>query len=144
MTCAGFPAELGRRTYPVSIQMSASPDAAYNFNVVAAEPKLRSSNLFGFGVAGQFVGFEFDNGFTGFPEEFPGFRYLWISGNAPTAQPATSTGTEITIPFWGTFSYCQLNSPVGIYNDCSQIPGEKIVDYHVCSSQQDSMVLTKR
>jgi hypothetical protein len=96
-------------------------------------------------VAGQFVGFETQNGWGwDWIEEFPGFRYLTIEGFAQGDQPATSTESSITIPFWGAFEYCQLKSPLGGAYVCRQVPPEQIVEYRVCSSKQDTLVFTKR
>ena len=63
---------------------------------------------------------------------------------APTIEPAVATGSSVSIPFNGEFRFCQLSSARGIYNDCSQVPAEQIVDYHSCTSDRASMVFTKR
>ena len=99
------------------------------------------AELFGFSVAGQFVEFEIDHGI---PHDFPGFRFLNIFGVAPTSEPAIATGSSLSIPFYGEFRYCELKSARGIYNDCSQVPSEQIVDYHSCTSDHATMVFTKR
>lgn len=66
------------------------------------------------------------------------------SSGSPAPEPATSTETSITIPFQGDFAYCHLKSDRGGYNDCGQVPAELIIEYHRCSSHQDTMVFTKR
>ena len=118
----------------------ASPIYFYNRVVSTDDPTLRYHGLFGFGVAGRVVGFEWDDSLT---EEFPGFRYLNIGGTAPTTEPAIAAGSSVSIPFYGSFAYCQLKSAGG-YNHCSQVPAEQIVDFHSCSSDHASMVFTKR
>ena len=81
---------------------------------------------------------------TEIPEDFSGFRFLNIFGLAPTAEPPIAAGSSVSIPFYGEFRYCQLKSARGIYNDCSQIPAEQIVDYHSCTSDHATMLFTKR
>ena len=134
--CAGFPVDLGVRNYRVTIL-----EGAHDRYVRADDRPLHFENLFGFSVAGRFVGFEMDHGI---PEDFPGFRFLNIMGIAPTTEPATATESSVSIPFYGEFRYCQLKSGRGIYNDCSQVPVEQIVTYHSCASDHATMVFTKR
>jgi hypothetical protein len=148
ISCAGFPVDLLSRTYDAVIEpYSGIPANEHAFVVRLAGPTLFNSggfqSGFGFGVSGQFVGFEVD-GFSWPIENLSGFRYLTITGNAPTSEPAMSTETSTTIPFWGEFAYCHLKSDRGGYNDCSQVPAELIIEYHRCSSPQDTMVFTKR
>jgi hypothetical protein len=83
-SCAGFPVELASRSYRATIAEDSSRLAAYNRNVSADDPTLNRHYLFGFEVAGRFVGFEWDDALT---EELPGFRYLDIGGTAPTTEP---------------------------------------------------------
>jgi len=152
-SCTGFPADLLSRTYEASISIS-SP---HEFLVELASPTLANSpgatcggpsprrGCFWFHVAGQFVGFEIENGWgRDWIEEWPGFKYLTIWGTAPTSEPATSTETSITIPFSGTFEYCELKSGLGGNSWCSQMPPEQVVEYRSCSSRHDTMVFTKR
>jgi hypothetical protein len=108
----------------------------------AASPIVRG--CFAFRVAGQFVGFEIQNSWGwDWIEEWPGFRYLMIEGTAPTSEPATATGSSITIPFFGGFEYCQLKSALG-QPTCRQVPAEQLIEYRWCSSRHDTMVFTKR
>ena len=134
--CAGFPVNLASFTYPVQIL-----EGNYGRYVRGDNRPLHYEELFGFSVAGQFVGFEIDHGI---PHDFPGFRFLNIMGGAPTSEPAIATGSSLSIPFYGEFRYCELKSARGGYNDCSQVPAEQIVDYHSCSSDHATMVFTKR
>ena len=108
--------------------------------VRADDRPLHFEGLFGFSVAGQFVGFEIE----GIPMDFPGLRFLTINGVAPTPEPAVATGSSVSIPFNGEFRYCEMTSTRGIYNDCSQVPAEQIVDYHSCTSDHARMVFTRR
>ena len=134
--CAGFPVNLASFTYQVQILEGNS--GRY---VRADNRPLHFEALFGFSVAGRFVGFEIDHGI---PHDFPGFRFLNIIGVAPTIEPAVATGSSVSIPFYGEFRYCEMTSPRGIYNDCSQVPAEQIVDYHSCTSDHARMVFTRR
>ncbi len=156
-SCTGFPADLLSRTYEASISIwSPPPD---DFLVEFASPTLTNSpgatcrgslnsivrGCFWFHMAGQFVGFEIENGWgRDWIEELPGFKYLTIGGTAPTSEPATSTETSITIPFSGTFEYCELKSGLGGNSYCYQVPAEQVIEYRECSSRHDTMVFTKR
>jgi hypothetical protein len=134
--CAGFPVKLASFNYRVQILEGTS--GRY---VRADNRPLHHEALFGFSVAGRFVGFEIDHGI---PEDFPGFRFLNILGVAPTRESPVATGSSLLIPFNGEFRYCELKSARGIYNDCSQVPSEQIVDYHSCTSDHAMMVFTRR
>jgi hypothetical protein len=134
--CAGFPANLASFTYGVQIL-----EGNYGRYVRADNRPLHFGELFGFSVAGRFVGFEIDHGI---PHDFPGFRFLNILGVAPTSEPAFASGSSLSIPFYGEFRYCELKSARGGYNDCSQVPAEQIVDYHSCTSDHATMVFTPR
>lgn len=134
--CAGFPVHLASFTYRVQIL-----EGNYGRYVRDENRPLHLGDLFGFSVAGRFVGFEID---LGIPHDFPGFRFLNIYGVAPTSEPAFATGSSLSIPFYGEFRYCELKSARGRYNDCSQVPAEQIVDYHSCTSDHATMVFTPR
>ena len=134
--CAGFPVNLASFTYRVQILEGTS--GRY---VRADNRPLHYEALFGFSVAGRFVGFEMDHGI---PEDLPGFRFLNILGAAPTNETPVATGSSFSIPFYGEFRYCELKSARGIYNDCSQVPSEQIVDYHSCTSDRARMVFARR
>jgi hypothetical protein len=136
--CAGFPVELASRTYLATIKQASLP---YERMVSAENRPLHFETLFGFSLAGRFVGFEMD---YGIPEDFSGFRFLNIIGIAPTTEPAMATGSSVSISFYGEFRYCQLKSARGRYNDCSQVPAEQIVNYHSCTSDHTTMVFTRR
>ena len=157
-SCTGFPADLLSRTFEASISIW-SPPPTHDFLVELASPTLTNSpgatcrgpatsivrGCFALRVAGQFVGFGLENGWgRDWIEELPGFRYLTIEGGAPTSEPATSTETSITIPFWGTFEYCELKSGLGGNSYCYQVPAEQVVEYRSCSSRHNTMVFTKR
>lgn len=137
--CAGFPIQFASRSYRATIAEVSSPaDHRY---VSADDPTLDWSYPFVFGIVGRFVGFDWDDALT---EAFPGFRYLDIQGTAPTTEPAIASGSSVSIPFNGSFTYCQLKHARGIYNHCGQVPAEVIVDYHWCTSPRATMVFTKR
>ena len=145
-TCSGFPADLLRRTYEASI----SPATLFEGLLVQfTSPTLIAVPApFGFGFAfkqaGHFVGFELELGFGSGPtEELSDYRYVTISGTAPTAEPARLTGQSLIIPFWGTFEYCRLTAALGGYNACSQVPVTQRIEYHACTSMHDLMVFTK-
>ena len=94
--CAGFPVNLASFTYRVQIL-----EGTQGRYVRADDRPLRFEGLFGFSVAGQFVGFEIE----GIPMDFPGLRFLTINGVAPTPEPAVATGSSVSIPFNGEFRY---------------------------------------
>ena len=157
-SCEGFPADLLRRTYDASISIRPRTGGD-DFVVALASPTLTNPpgvtclgnpnpvirGCFSFQRAGQFVGFEIENGWGwDWIEEWPGFRYLTIQGLAPTSEPVMSTDTSMTIPFWGTFEYCQLKSPLNHYSSCYRVPAEEVIEYRSCSSRLDTMVFTKR
>lgn len=137
--CAGFPVELASRTYQATIEPTSSASSNYNLIVSAANPTLAWPVLFGFGVAGEFVGFEWDDPLM---EGLPAFRSVRIGGVAPTTEPAVSDGVSVSIPFHGSFEYCQTKN--GHNNSCWHEPAEKIVAFHSCSSDQARMVFTRR
>jgi hypothetical protein len=145
--CTGFPADLLQRTYEASISQATR---FHGFEVRFAGPALQKFPFdfgWGFGLipAGPFVGVELESGFGSGPTEvYPDFRYLMIGGVAPTSEPAIVTESSITIPFWGTFSYCRLNSDLSPANHCSQVPGEQMIEHYTCSSPNDKIVFTKR
>jgi hypothetical protein len=145
--CAGFPPELLRRTYDATIAPATQVEG---FVVRYTNPTLLTlPGPFGFGFtftqAGQFIGFELEVGFGSGPTELLSeHRYLTVSGVAPTSEPATLTENSLMIPFWATFEYCQLTSPMGRYNACSQVPANQRVEYYSCASMRDVMVFTKR
>ena len=75
-------------------------------------------------------------------EDLPGLRFLMIGGSG-TTDPPIDTGTSLTVPFFGTFQFCQLKSARAI-TSCEQVPPEQIVAFHSCSSDRDRMTFTKR
>lgn len=137
--CAGFPLELASRSYRATVTEASSLLPSYNRLVSADDPTLTWPQLFAFGVAGRFVGFEWDDPLT---EALPGFRNLRIGGAAPTTEPGVVAGASVSIPFHGSFEYCQTKS--GHTNSCWHEPAEKIVEFHSCSSDHATMVFTKR
>lgn len=157
--CAGFPPDLLRRTYDASISARSYPGAD-NFLVDLTSPQMTKPpgatcvtsaafpvvrGCFVLDVRGRFVGFSLENGWGwDWIEEWPGFRYLTISGYAPTSEAATFTETTTTVPFWGSFEYCVLRSPLDPHSSCSRVPPQEVIEYRSCSSTQDTMVFTKR
>jgi hypothetical protein len=137
--CGGFPGELASRSYQVTIAEATAANPAYNRVVRPEDPTLHWG--FGLALAARFVGFEWDDGLT---EEFSGFRYLNILGTAPTAAPAVAAGSSLSIPFYGSFWYCQSKAARAGYNNCSQVSVDQIVEQHMCESDHATMVFTKR
>jgi hypothetical protein len=133
--CAGFPSDLVSRTYAATI----AADAAHprTFFLVSM-----NGMGFGLGVAGPDVGFTIDG--PAIVEALPGFRYLWITGTAPTTERPSATGSVTTIPFAGSFEYCQLKSAMPIGLNCFTTPATDRIDYHQCWSAHDTMVFRKR
>ena len=159
-SCTGFPGELLRRTYDASITVNPFVRADEYFLMELSSPTMTKPpgatcatsatspvvrGCFSFHVAGPFVGFEIQNGWGwDWVEEWPGFRYLTIEGYAPTSEPATSTETSTTIPFSGTFDYCELKSALNGNSVCHQVPADQIIEYRSCSSQRATMTFTRR
>ena len=152
-SCSGFPEGLAARRYQTSISTSPSPNL-YRFDrrVNTEEPTLhgidpwvegmRSHVLFSFAVVGQFVGFDMDE--QGILEEFPGFRYLDIQGVSATTEPATVSGTSISVRMNAHFSYCELTAPLGASSYCIAVPRDRVKARSVCRSDSATMVFTKR
>jgi hypothetical protein len=159
-SCTGFPADLLRRTYEATITVSPFVRADDYFLVELSSPSMTKPpaascatsaavpvvrGCFSFHVAGPFVGFEIQNGWGwDWVEEWPEFRYLTIEGYAPTSEPATSSETSTTIPFAGTFEYCELKSASGGNFACHQAPADQIIEYRSCNSRFNTMTFTKR
>jgi hypothetical protein len=157
--CAGFPADLLRRTYDASVGRSPYAPMEDKFWVVFSSPTITNPpgascflsatfpvarGCFAFDVVGQLVRFELQNGWGwDWIEEWPGFRYLTIEGYS-TSEAASSTETSLTMPFNGSFEYCELKSAMVGNASCYQVPSDQIVEYRSCSSQRDTIVLTKR
>ena len=152
-SCSGFPEELAVRSYQTSIGTSPSPNV-YQFDrpVNTEEPTLRGANawfpggvspvLFSFAVVGQFVGFDMDE--QGLLQEFPGFRYLNINGISSTTEPATISGTSISVRMKGFFGYCELTAPLGNDAYCSAVPRDRVKTRSFCQSDHAVIVFTKR
>jgi hypothetical protein len=137
--CEGFPVELASRSYRATVTEVTSWSPNYNRLVSADDPALTWPLLFAFGAAGRFVGFEWDDPLT---EALPESRNLRIGGAAPTTEPAVVAGASVSIPFNGSFEYCQTKS--GHSHSCWHEPPEKIVAFHSCASDHATMVFTKR
>jgi hypothetical protein len=112
--------------------------------VTVEDATLRWHDLFGFFVAGSYVGFHMDGGVgAGLYEDFAGFRYLEIGGHAKQ-EPAVRSGSSVSIPFDGAISYCRLKSARGLNDDCYQVPADQILEHHVCFFDRATLVFTKR
>ena len=143
-TCAGFPGALASRSYRAEIKEAPRP-GFFTHSVTAEDPTLRWRDLFGFSVSGSHVEFDMEGGFgAGLYEDFPGFRYLEIGGQPKRTAPAVRSGSSVSIPFAGAVSYCHLTSARGADEDCSQVPAEQILEFHVCRSDHHTLVLTPR
>ena len=101
--CVGFPVNLASFTYEVQIL-----EGNYGRYVRDGNRPLHFEGLFGFSVAGRFVGFEIDDGI---PQDVPGFRLVNINGVAPTSEPAVATGSSVSIPFYGEFRVLRDDVP---------------------------------
>ena len=137
--CEGYPADLASLSYPVTIVESPTPTSAYNRWVKLDPEPNQWRNLFAFAVAGASVGFAWDEMFF---EELPGSRYVRIGGSEQAVEAATALGATISLPFAGTFEYCQTKSYTS--RDCWHEPAEQIVTYRACRADQARMVFTKR
>ncbi len=138
-TCAGFPVEFASRSYRATIAVVSSPWSASNRSVSSDHPT-PLWYPFWLNLAGRFVGFESDEPLLF--EEFPELRHLKIGGFSKATEPVIATGSSVSIPFVGDFSYCQTKSLAS--RDCWHERPEEIVEYHSCSSNHATMVFTKR
>ena len=138
--CKGFPTDLATRSFQATIELR---DRALDLYAVSIENRPRGSG-FWLERVGRFSLFELEDGISGLFEDLPGFRYLMISGVAPTNDPALDMGMSVSVPFHATFQFCQLKSARGIANNCEQVPPEQIVDFHACVSDRATMTFTRR
>jgi hypothetical protein len=136
--CAGFPADMASRSYNATI--TASPHTPIDRILSLQAPTVFSNSQVRLSIAERFIGFEIDFPFT---EEFTGFRYLNIIGNAPTQEPVTVSDTDVSIPFSALFQYCELKAQARLgWENCQH--ADQIVRFHACSSNSARIVLSKR
>ena len=116
------PNEQTHRTYLKLVQIRAPCGALYLLDNV----RFRG---FGMSIVGRFAEFEFD-----FPIEvlLADSGDLKIYGVAPTMEPATLTGSSVSIPFYGAFAYYR------------HVPPEPTVDHHTCESDHAIMTFSPR
>ena len=76
-------------------------------------------------------------------EEFSDHRYLSIGGYAVATRFSIDSDT-VRVPITADFRFCELTDAIGIYNECSQIPRERVVRQQWCSSERAVMTFTKR
>ena len=139
--CPGFPVELASRTHDARI--TEAPAGVRHVDIPAIPVRAVRGVNFQMFVAGDRV--VFDVGDDGILEELPGFRYLTVWAGVLPGDPRQLTpGSSISIPVTGEFRYCELKSARGIYNDCSQVPGDLVLDYHSCTSDRVTLTFTKR
>lgn len=141
--CTDIPSDLRTRTYAAAIT-PAPPTTGLPSNtryfVEVSGPSL-STFGFGIGVAGNYLRFEIDG--PAFFEHLPPFMYLEIAGIGGTAVEASPVST-ISIPFSGSFQFCDLKSEIGRNNNCYTTPGDQKIAYAQCLSMNDQMILTRR
>ena len=142
--CSGFPDAFLTRSYTATIASDPThPRSLFQATLQLNNPAPFITFMgFGFGIAGNAVGFTIDG--PAIWEVLPDYTYLQITGSAPTDVPATSTGSRISIPFYGSFEYCALKSPIDIRNNCFLTPADQKIAYAQCLSKQAVMVLSKR
>ncbi len=96
--CAGFPAELMSRSYDATIALSSH---AWADRALSLEgPTVFSNSGLDLLIGNRFIAFEMESPFT---TELAGFRYLNITGFAPTDEPVTVSEAAITVPFNALF-----------------------------------------
>jgi Carboxypeptidase regulatory-like domain len=141
--CTDIPGDLRTRTYAATIA-PAPPTSGLPPNtryfVEVSGPSL-STFGFGIGVAGNDLRFEIDG--PAFFEHLPPFTYLEIAGAGGTSVE-TPTVSTISIPFSGSFQYCDLKSEMGRSNNCYTTPVDQKIAYAQCLSMNDRMILTRR
>lgn len=136
--CRGFPAELASRSFPATIELR---DRALELYQVTIETR-PSTTIFPLYRVGRFLEVHVEASLN---EEMPGFRHLNIGGGtSQTTEPPSDTGTSVSVPFYASFQYCQLRSPLGIDLECQHTPPENVVVYNSCTSESATMTFTKR
>lgn len=137
--CPSYPVELASRTYDVRI--TAAPTGERQVSLTDLSGALWFS--FPMFVADDRV--VLDVGDDAINEDLSGFRLLSVWAFVPLSNPSQLTlGSSISFPVRTEFRYCELKSGRGIYNDCSQVPGDQRLAYHSCTSDQGSMTFTRR
>jgi hypothetical protein len=135
--CPGYPAELASRTY--NVRITPGPAGVRHVSVSDVNPPF-SFPMF---VADDRVVLDF--GDEGIREDLPGFRLLSVWAFVPPRDRSSTTiGSSISFPVSAEFWYCELKEPRGIYNNCSQVPGERRLAYHICGDDHASMTFTRR
>jgi hypothetical protein len=135
--CKGFPAELASRSFPATIELR---DRALELYQVTIETR-PSTTIFPLYRVGRFLEVVVES----LIEVMPGYRYLSIGGGtSETTEPPSDTGTSVSVPFYASFQYCQLRSPLGIGLECQHTPPENVVVYNSCTSESATMTFTKR
>ena len=136
--CKGFPAELASRSFPATIELR---DRAIELYQVTVETRPLTT-IFPLYRVARFLDVVVEPSLI---EEMPGFRYLSIGGGtSQTTEPPSATGTSVSIPFYASFQYCQLRSPLGIGLECQQTPPENVVVYNSCTSESATITFTTR
>ena len=137
ITCLGLPAEFTSRTYDASITERPLGERWVRISGPTVEPFAAS---FALSVAGDVAAVTMEE-FIG--ERFPENRYLFIGGG-PVPTRFTIDSGAVYLPFAADFRYCELSSPRGIYNECSQVPLDLVVRQHWCRSYDVMMKFVRR
>jgi len=141
--CTDIPVDLRTRTYNATITpapLSSGIPANTRYNVAVSGPLL-SPFGFGIGVAGSHLRFEIDG--PAFVEHVAPFTYLEIAGSGESDVEA-ATASTLSIPFSGSFTYCDLKAEMARNNNCYTTPQDQRISYQQCVSQNDRMILTRR
>jgi hypothetical protein len=136
ITCLGYPAELVSREFDARISQRSRGE----LGVSVTNPTVLPFSGFLMYLTGDVAAVDME-WFIG--EEFPGFRYLFFGGG-PVPRQVTVDSAGVHVPFEADFRYCELTSPRGIYNECSQVPLNLVARQHWCRSDRVTLTFKAR
>jgi len=143
--CAGFPAALSSRTYPVTVTPVDWTPTSDDRLVTVQNAPFQFGNGFVLSIVGRYITIEEMEDWL--IEELPAIRFVGISlgqPDGPPSTPALATGSSTSAHVVAGCQYCQLKYPLGHYHDCSQVPGDGVVAYQLCFSEDATMTFARR
>jgi hypothetical protein len=141
--CAGFPDEVRVRSYQAQLTKRTGATIPANTlfgGSVSGAQFAPYSNIFFVGVAGDYVAVSTEGEGPSIVEQLGPKTYTAYLGEAGASVPAGSQ-TMISAPFKGAIEYCELNSAIGQYYDCSDSLAAVKVQ---CTSANSRLTLTPR
>ena len=132
-------------TLPVDAKTRRYVAAVAPLNQSDLSVDVSGSNLSPFGFAlmrtGARVHFTIDG--PAFVERLSNFRYLEIFGSAETTVEDWNAA-EISIPFDGSFEYCELTSERRRDANCFTTPAGQRIAYSICQSSTHRLTLRRQ